>query len=200
MSERIKNTLRKIFNVFFRGNNLLFATVEARLKENTIQIGESTNLNNVIILVKGRGNSIEIGEHCSLSGVTIYMNGDNNKLIIGNCVKVNATKFAPTCFNACDGCTIKIDSNCLFSNSIEIHTTDYHKLYSDNDCYNIPQDVHIGSHTWVGLRTLIMKGVNLAPNTVVGANSVVTKSYDESNVVLAGIPAKIVKKNVEWDF
>ena len=52
MSERIKNTLRKIFNVFFRGNNLLFATVEARLKENTIQIGESTNLNNVIILLK----------------------------------------------------------------------------------------------------------------------------------------------------
>ncbi len=200
MTERIKRVLRRILNSFFRGNNLLFAIAKAQLRDNALSIGNSTDLRNVKILMNGKGNSVIIGEHCSLSGLIIYMNGDNNQLIIGDCVKVNATGLAPTCFNACDGCTIKIDSNCLFSNSIEIHTTDYHKLYSDNDCYNIPQDVHIGSHTWVGLRTLIMKGVNLAPNTVVGANSVVTKSYDESNAVLAGIPAKIVKKNVEWDF
>lgn len=200
MTERIKRVLRRILNSFFRGNNLLFAIAKAQLRDNALSIGNSTDLRNVKILMNGKGNSVIIGEHCSLSGLIIYMNGDNNQLIIGDCVKVNAAGLAPTCFNACDGCTIKIDSNCLFSNSIEIHTTDYHKLYSDNDCYNIPQDVHIGSHTWVGLRTLIMKGVNLAPNTVVGANSVVTKSYDESNVVLAGIPAKIVKKNVEWDF
>ena len=37
-----------------------------------------------------------------------------------------------------------------------------------------------------------MIGVHIADYTIVGANAVVTKSFDEENVVLAGIPAKII--------
>ena len=35
-----------------------------------------------------------------------------------------------------------------------------------------------------------MIGVHLAENVIVGANAVVTKSFEEANIVIAGIPAK----------
>ncbi len=196
----VKKLVRRILNLFFRGNNLLLAEIKAHIKGNTLQIGSSTNLKNVKIVLSGEGNYIQIGEQCSLSGVVIYMNCNNNKLIIGNNVRVNATEQSPTCFNACDGSAIVIEDDCLFSNSIEIHTTDYHKIYVNNQRYNSSESVHIGKHTWVGLRTLILKGVCLSDNTIVGANSVVANSNDESSVIIAGSPAKVIKRNISWDY
>lgn len=38
----------------------------------------------------------------------------------------------------------------------------------------------------------ILIGVHLGNHTIVGANAVVTKSFDEENVVLAGVPARII--------
>lgn len=35
-------------------------------------------------------------------------------------------------------------------------------------------------------------------NSIVGACSVITKQFEEENVILAGNPAKIVKQNVKW--
>ena len=201
---RLKNVVKRILNYFFRGNNLLWVQIKSKIFcDNIIRVGASTNLSNVKISMAGGGNLVQIGEHCSLSGVAIFMNGSNNRLIIGNNVRVNnATKTSLTCFNACDGCTIEIDDNCLFSNRIEIHTTDYHKIFINNNSKrnNIPANVHIGKHSWVGLRSIILKGVHLPSNTIVGANSVVVSSYNESNVIIAGSPAKIVKRNVEWDY
>ena len=46
---------------------------------------------------------------------------------------------------------------------------------------------------------LINKGVSIKQDTIIGTGSVVTKPFDESNVVIAGTPAKIVKRNVVWD-
>ena len=200
MIDGINKVARRILNLFFRGNNLFLAAIKAHLKHNKLIVGNTSNLVNVKFVLDGGGNIVQIGEHCSLSGVVIYMNSDNNRLIIGDNVRVNATKQSPTCFNACDGSSIVIEDNCLFSNSIEVHTTDYHKIYSNNHCYNTPEDIHIGKHTWVGLRTLILKGVKLSPNTIVGANSVVSSSCNESGVIIAGGPAKIVKRDVSWDY
>lgn len=38
----------------------------------------------------------------------------------------------------------------------------------------------------------ILIGVHIGNHTIVGANAVVTKSFDEENVVLAGVPARII--------
>lgn len=43
---------------------------------------------------------------------------------------------------------------------------------------------------YLGAGSKLLIGVNLADNIIVGANAVVTKSFNELNIVIAGIPAR----------
>ncbi|WP_286166443.1 DapH/DapD/GlmU-related protein [Bacillus sp. E(2018)] len=55
------------------------------------------------------------------------------------------------------------------------------------------KDIILGKKNWVGMNSVILPGVVLGDNTVVGAGSVVTKSFPEGNCVIAGNPAKKIK-------
>lgn len=152
------------------------------------------------IVDAGKNNVITIGHNCRLSGLRFYMTGDNNAIRLGNNVCVNASKQQPTFLNACLSTSIRIDDDCLLSNSVEIHTLDYHPIFDNRSVpINPPQDVHLGQHCWIGLRALILKGVDLSDNTIVGAGSVVTRSVDQPFVIIAGNPARIVKSDVHWE-
>ena len=52
------------------------------------------------------------------------------------------------------------------------------------------KDIVIGENCWIGMNSVILPGVRLADGVVVGAGSIVTKSFDENNIVIAGNPAK----------
>ena len=52
--------------------------------------------------------------------------------------------------------------------------------------------ISIGNNCWIGGNAVINPGVKLGHNVVVGAGSVVTKSF-EDNVVIAGNPAKVIQ-------
>ncbi len=53
-------------------------------------------------------------------------------------------------------------------------------------------EVRIGDYCWIGTRAIILKGVTLGDNSIVGAGAVVTKDVPP-NAVVAGNPAKIIK-------
>ncbi|KAG7813739.1 hypothetical protein KL921_000013 [Ogataea angusta] len=53
--------------------------------------------------------------------------------------------------------------------------------------------IRIGDHCWLGANCVILPGVTLGDNVVVGAGAVVTKDV-ESNTLVLGVPAKVVKK------
>ena len=52
--------------------------------------------------------------------------------------------------------------------------------------------VCIGNNVWIGEGVCIMPGVTIGDNVIIGANAVVTHSFPK-NVVIAGVPAKIIK-------
>lgn len=51
----------------------------------------------------------------------------------------------------------------------------------------------IGNNADIGFGTTIIGKVNIANNIIIGANSVVTKSFNEENIIIAGNPAKKIK-------
>lgn len=56
--------------------------------------------------------------------------------------------------------------------------------------YNMP--VHIGKNCWLGAGVLVMPGVTIGDNTVIGAGSVVTRDIP-ANVVAMGTPCRVVR-------
>ena len=56
--------------------------------------------------------------------------------------------------------------------------------------YNLP--VHIGSNCWLGAGVIVMPGVTIGDNTVVGAGSVVTKDLP-AGVVAVGNPCRVMR-------
>ena len=56
-----------------------------------------------------------------------------------------------------------------------------------------PEDVPtIGDNVWIGPGAKIFGRITIADECAIGANAVVNKSFDESNIAIAGIPAKKV--------
>jgi acetyltransferase-like isoleucine patch superfamily enzyme len=58
--------------------------------------------------------------------------------------------------------------------------------------------IRIGDYCWLGANAVLLPGVQLGKHVVVAAGAIVTKSFDEDNVVLAGVPARVVKKLAEY--
>jgi len=58
---------------------------------------------------------------------------------------------------------------------------------------HIEDKVVIGRSCWLGANSVVLPGVHLGDHTIVGAGAVVTKSFPEGRVVIAGNPAKPVK-------
>ncbi|MEQ6167997.1 acyltransferase [Ekhidna sp. MALMAid0563] len=64
---------------------------------------------------------------------------------------------------------------------------------NDYTKYIETDSIQIGDNCWLGAKSTILPGVKLGNHVVVAANSVVTKSFKEDNIVIAGNPAKVVK-------
>lgn len=87
-------------------------------------------------------------------------------------------------------------SNLTLSTGSKIITTniDWLKFIStDNVDYHKGGPIILGDNVWLGANSMVLPNVKLGNNIVVASGSVVTKSFPENNLVLAGVPAKIIK-------
>lgn len=67
------------------------------------------------------------------------------------------------------------------------NVNNYHK-------YEKAPPIKIGDNCWLATNSTILPGVELGNHVVVAAGAVVTKSFKQDNILLGGVPAKIIKK------
>lgn len=85
---------------------------------------------------------------------------------------------------------IEIGTGTTIANNVVIVDHD-HDLESANRFH--ADSVQIGKGVWIGANAVILKGVTIGAHSVVAAGAVVNKSVP-SNVIVAGVPAKIIKQ------
>ena len=98
-------------------------------------------------------------------------------------------------FNCCilDVSIVKIGDNTMFGPNVQIYTATHPLEYkARNSGLEYAKPITIGKNVWVGGNTTICPGVTIGNNVVIGAASVVTKSFPD-DVVIAGNPAKVIK-------
>ena len=89
--------------------------------------------------------------------------------------------------------------NCMLAPNVSIYTAG-HALYPDsrNLGYEYGIDVTTGNNVWIGGNTVILPGINIGDNVVIGAGSVVTKDIPAWSFA-AGNPCKVIRKITEED-
>lgn len=86
---------------------------------------------------------------------------------------------------------IVIGRGTYIANNVGIITSNHDIMDLDNHVEG--KDVNIGEKCWIGMNSVILPGVTLGDHTVVGAGSIVTKSFSDGYCVIVGNPAKMVK-------
>lgn len=64
---------------------------------------------------------------------------------------------------------------------------------NDLNKHQPPKKIIIGKACWIGMNSVVLPGVVLGDHTIVGAGSVVTKSFPNGNCIIAGNPAEIIR-------
>lgn len=144
------------------------------------------------------GSIIRIGADCAFrSGRTSNRIGINRpcmvttrsagaKIIIGDSVGMSGTTIGADE-------SIVLEDRVMCGANVTITDTDWHGIPADaRQERGGSAPVLIEENVWLGLNVVVLKGVTIGANTVVGAGSVVTKSLP-ANVIAAGLPAVPVK-------
>lgn len=106
----------------------------------------------------------------------------------GTHIEVGKNFFANYNCTILDVAKVKIGDNCQMAPNVAIYTAG-HPLHpvSRNSMYEYGISVEIGNNVWIGGNTVILPGVHIGDNCVIGAGSVVTKDIPDWSVA-AGNP------------
>lgn len=144
------------------------------------------------ILINGNGYLIFDGKAQFALGVTLR--SDNGGVIyFGDNFTANQNF---TCFVNTE---IKFGQSVLIGWDVNVRDSDGHKILNeDNILINPNKKIYIGNHVWLASHVNILKGALISDNSIVGFGSLVTKKFNDANVIIAGIPACVVKKDIHW--
>lgn len=180
------------------------------------EIEVHSKLKKFTIDITGNKNKVSISEGCLLTNGSVAIVGNSSHLIIESGVRI----YGPLRIDAKDGATVIIrkdarlrgvhivcesgkveyGSDSTASYNVVIRNTDSHSIFDldSNEQVNSPKDVVIGKHVWLAQNAMILKGVTIGNNSIIGAGAIVTKDCPP-NSIMVGNPAKVVKENVYWE-
>lgn len=191
ISNRGGNKLN-LCGAFLRGT-----TFDINGKNNVIIVGAKARLFNCKIKIIGDGNRLEIKSGSTIiSNTSFWMQHGCNEIVIGHDSTMEGGHLAAT-----EGTKIIIGDDCMFSSDIEMRTGDSHSIIDTctNKRVNQAENITIGNHVWLTAHVRVMKGAVVPDNSIVGNSALVTKKFETENALYAGIPAKHVKDNINWD-
>lgn len=141
--------------------------------------------------------TIQIGKNCCFrSDHTSNLIGVNHKCILSTHYRKSIIEIGDNCgFSGVSiGAAQKIiiGNNVLCGANSVITDFDWHLNISKT----IPKPVIIHDNVWIGLNTVILKGVEIGENSIIGANSLVLSNIP-ANVIAGGVPCKVLKQIVE---
>jgi acetyltransferase-like isoleucine patch superfamily enzyme len=123
--------------------------------------------------------------------VRLRTHGEMARIILEDRVGLNGTSITSR------SKTIRVGANTIIAPNCIIVDSDYHAPWPpetrwENSAFERDQDVIIGRNVWIGMNSLVLKGVRIGDNSVLAAGSVVVGDIP-SNALAAGCPARVVK-------
>jgi len=136
--------------------------------------------------------NVEAGNYCTFGKGVCLETGKTGKISIGNNVELSRYILLSAL------ASIEIGDDTLIGEFTSIRDSD-HGICLEEGLIRAQKSnsraIRIGNDVWIGRGCAILKGVVVGDGAIVGANSVLTKDV-EPNTVVAGCPAKFIKRRI----
>lgn len=96
---------------------------------------------------------------------------------------------------------ISFGNDVLIGWNVTIIDGDGHPIYYDNSekPYNHPKEITIKNKVWISSNVIILKGTKILKESIVSSGATVCSNFNEENIIIGGMPAKIIKNNISWE-
>lgn len=158
-----------------------------------VQFGRHLRARRVVLRNIGH---IEIGDHCRLgshpndspevTNLRTYL--PSARIIIGNNVGLAGATLH------CN-LSITIGNHCRCGPGVILCDNDSHRVarsVEERSLRPAEAPIVLQDNVWLGMRTIVLKGVTIGANTIVAAGSVVTHNLP-GNVIAGGVPARVIR-------
>jgi len=148
---------------------------------------------NVVIAKRGKTGRLIAGRGVRIARGCVLVVGERGLLSLGTrtIVGSNTRIMAAT--------QVRIGARCMISWNCSIFDSIGHRMWLEGqDEAEIEAPVTIGDDVWIGPYTIIMKGVEIGSNSIIGAGSVVRRSMPPNSLAY-GNPARVVGKVDRWE-
>jgi len=173
-----------------------YSTLWCRLKMRLwgIQFGKCCSFRGNMIFNRAPGSTIKMGSGCRFNSNSRFNFRGINHVSILQTISGGGIFIGDNCgfsgVSIISGCSVTIGNNVLCGANVTIGDRNNHEKHFGEFK---PTPVTIGDNVWLGMNSVIMRGVTIGENTIIGANSVVTKSIP-ANVIAVGSPCKVIKE------
>lgn len=195
-----KRGIAYVFASSFLANRLLTADDIKREGRNGIWKDEANNIiyyddslsERIKVYFGGEGNVLRVKANVIVDDLHIcfgnYGNceiGENTRIIASNFIIAYAS--------------VIIGEDCLLSSGIILRTHDGHHIFNriTGERLNTCKDIVIDNHVWIGREALLLPGAQIGEGSIVGARTI-TSSRFEDHVIVAGVPGKVIRRDVCW--
>lgn len=177
---------------------------------------EGRAVDKVRIIFRGKNNRLEIHPDARFYELHVYFDCDNATVSIGRVnnaawrirtgqdatvqVGNRVTTTGPCAVSAVEGATVSIGNDVMIASRVRIRSDDAHPIFDvrTGKRVNPAKSITIGPHVWLGWGVMVLAGVRIRSGSVIGAQSVVTKSIP-NNCIAVGVPAKVIRRDIAWE-
>lgn len=167
--------------VVLRGSgNRLFIAVGCDLKDARIELCE--------------GSSMDVAEHCRLARIEVFAARRGRISIGAGC---GFTWHSRLLLH--EPAVLELGSDCLIGSNTLLTVSDMHSVLdvATGQRINPAADIIVHDHVWIGFNVVVLKGVVIGSDAVIGVNSVVTRDIPAGSMA-AGAPARVIREGITW--
>ena len=155
-----------------------------------VSIGDNTRIGKRVYIKSRENGRIVLSQNVYLDDDVRIVAARDGSVIIDNYSQIGKGSVINS------GGVVSIGKYCLFAANCQINSSSHGIALGELIMSQSHEHgkINIGDDCWVGANVAFVMNTQVRNGTVVGSNAVVTKSYSDPNIILAGVPAKLIRK------
>lgn len=166
-------------------------------RSNRLVVHPGARFSGLVVEFNCSNGYVEVGPSQGVPALNSTMRvGEDSRIIIGQ----NVSCTARVGLSAVEGTTLTIGDDVMFSTGNQVRTDDGHPIFDVHNLkrVNRSRDITIGSHVWLGWDSKILGGTTIGDGSVVAMGAIV-KGVFPNNCIVAGVPARMVRRDIAWE-